>query len=755
MRYSLKTQFLIFAKIVLLINVVFSVYFFLKSYNREKEEISKNLYKESLKVESLLTTKFDFAAFQLEYINNQILAKNIATHNKKEWLEVVHEVISSIKNLNNLNDTISLSLFSWSNEHHQIEVSNAGGILPSKISLHERDYIKLCEKTPWKMFLGEPVVGKKGKKKIIPIGMGASDVQGTYKGTITSGFLIGNLTAYLNKNLFTKGTVIKIVYFDDEHFGTAPEYMEYIEQHADTLRANVKSGKFYTVLSKPKFLFDTNFSVFYKLQKYPIGILISLDPHIAFADFVDNFIPRLFELMIVIAIILIGLYYLLSRVIGPIIQLSEVAENLAENKPVTIPNGSYKELDVLSKQLERVKNFQYILQKEIINKTIYLEKALDAKNDFLNNISHEVRTPLQGILGISEQLAGHWEEFSEKQRYKYCKLIANSGDRLMDLMQNILDLSKYDNGKMLFEFLYHDIKKLISNVLKEQKPSLLEKKLKVKFNCNIENKIVCDHNRIAQVVRNLLSNSIKYSPMNGTITVYTEQNQDNSVQISIADQGAGIPQEELIHIFMPFIQGSKNNKSGTGLGLSIAKEIVSAHNGKIWAENLPESGAKFIFIIPNNEFLLNKKDQEKLQHSQIEHTIQTKTKKPRIVLVDDEEVCLLSSSMIINRMGYEVISHKNALDALNYVYHYHNKIDIIIIDFMMNEMNGIDFIKMVKQNPECQHLPFIIQTGVADMDLLSEATTMGDNIQILRKPFSQDSMKDTISRALKKYNVIT
>jgi two-component system, LuxR family, sensor kinase FixL len=195
----------------------------------------------------------------------------------------------------------------------------------------------------------------------------------------------------------------------------------------------------------------------------------------------------------------------------------------------------------------------------------------------------------------------------DKLLYYFSK-IDNTGKRLMDLLDNLLDLSKFEAGKMECVFRRINLKHIIDNFIKELEPALNEKEIIVEIvDVTTPSEIVGDESKICQVIRNLLSNAIKFTPISKKVTISIEQSEfhqnDKSIPallINVVDQGIGIPNDELDNIFDKFIQSSrtKTGAGGTGLGLAICKEIIDIHNGKIWAENNPDGGATFSFMLP-------------------------------------------------------------------------------------------------------------------------------------------------------------
>lgn len=236
------------------------------------------------------------------------------------------------------------------------------------------------------------------------------------------------------------------------------------------------------------------------------------------------------------------------------------------------------------------------------------EIAKNAQADFLANMSHEIRTPLHGILGFAQVGTDKAKDINNKDMIKYFSRISESGERLKILLDNLLDLRKIEEGKIELNIQSNDIVKIIKDCAEEQEAVINSNQLSLIYDIasNVPN-IQCDKNRIGQVIINILSNAVKFSPVNGKIIITVKMdtnniNADNVINVSVADQGVGIEKNELDTIFNKFVQSKNNiiNSSGTGLGLAISKEIIKEHNGRLWCENNKSSGAVFHFTLPVN-----------------------------------------------------------------------------------------------------------------------------------------------------------
>jgi len=239
------------------------------------------------------------------------------------------------------------------------------------------------------------------------------------------------------------------------------------------------------------------------------------------------------------------------------------------------------------------------------------EEASQAKSDFLANMSHELRTPMHSILSFSKFGTKQINKVPLEQKgidkiARFFANISDSGNRLMGLLNDLLDLAKLEAGQMSYEFDRYDLKTSTEAILTEFSTKLEEKQLKLTLDTRINDSTgYYDRDKIAQVIANVVSNAIKFTTDASTIRivisdVVKQESTIPSLIFSIYDQGIGVPEGELNTIFDQFIQSSKTDtgSGGTGLGLAISKEIITAHHGDIWAENINNSGAVIHFTLP-------------------------------------------------------------------------------------------------------------------------------------------------------------
>ena len=258
----------------------------------------------------------------------------------------------------------------------------------------------------------------------------------------------------------------------------------------------------------------------------------------------------------------------------------------------------------------------YVATKELLARTQSqaeeLEQANRYKSEFLANMSHELRTPMHAILSYAAMGEQKLDDAPREKIERYFARIHTSGERLLFLLNDLLDLAKLEAGRMEFHFEPCNLVELAEIAIGELARLADEKRIAMRVEGAEEASARCDTDRTLQVLRNLIGNAIKFSPEGSPIRVRIAPAQPTdpttrpgnkavpALRITVEDRGVGIPEEEITTIFDKFVQSSKTKTGagGTGLGLAISKEIIEGHGGAIWAANNTEGGVSFIFTLP-------------------------------------------------------------------------------------------------------------------------------------------------------------
>jgi two-component system sensor histidine kinase KdpD len=224
------------------------------------------------------------------------------------------------------------------------------------------------------------------------------------------------------------------------------------------------------------------------------------------------------------------------------------------------------------------------------------------KSQLLSTVSHELRTPLASIKGFATTLLRDDVQWDENSRHEFLSIIDEESDRLSELISNLLDMSRIEAGTLRIEPEPTDMKPIIEETVSAFQVMTHDHQFHVNLPKGLP-LVQADPRRARQVLRNLVDNAVKYSPLGGPIRI-TARVFEDSLEVSVTDKGLGIDPDHLDHIFDRFYQvdsASTREVGGSGLGLSISRAIVETHGGRIWAESQPGLGSTFLFTLPMEE----------------------------------------------------------------------------------------------------------------------------------------------------------
>ena len=405
-------------------------------------------------------------------------------------------------------------------------------------------------------------------------------------------------------------------------------------------------------------------------------------------------------------------------------------------------NDEYQKQNLqVKKQNEQLLELSEQLKNKAAELAFQKEKAEEStrlKSQFLASMSHELRTPMNSILGLTElildkaQLGG-----KNKERLE---VVLRSGKRLMSLINDILDLSKIEAGKM--EIREEDLllEELIEEVANTATPLALEKGLSfnVKRNCNTRLVLNTDRGKVAQVLINLIGNAIKFTEK-GKIELLVALNTDKELQFTVSDTGIGISDEDKKVIFEEFRQldGTTSRKfGGTGLGLAISKKILGLLGGKIWVASIEGEGSVFSFTIPI-KYVPVKSIVEPFSIN-IE-TLRKNSKNPILIIDDDPEVRYTIGQYLISR-GYKVIFADSGEAGIKLAIE--NQPFAIPLDLLLPSRDGWSILKELKENSETKNIPVILISIIGDKNL---GYGLGA-FEYFIKPISAEKLLSTFSK---------
>ena len=359
------------------------------------------------------------------------------------------------------------------------------------------------------------------------------------------------------------------------------------------------------------------------------------------------------------------------------------------------------------------------------------------KSEFVSLVSHELRTPLTSIKGYVDLLLdGDAGEITEEQ-LEYLEIVKNNSDRLVALINDLLDVSHIESGKITLQRTAVDLNRLITGVISSLRPQLAAKQQHLKLEIAADLPAIWgDADRITQVLINLLSNAHKYTLSGGTITLRTYLVEPEYVCVEVQDTGIGLSPSEQAQLFTKFFRAKNPATSdigGTGLGLTITRSLIEIHGGKITVKSEPGVGSTFSFTLPTTEKAVSPEEKEKHPPTPVSG---------RVLVVDDEPDIANLIRRYLNHAGYQVLIAQNAVEGLNIAKNEHP--DLITLDIMLPDADGFTVLEWLKSDAETAHIPVLM---LSMMDDGQRGKLLGA-VGYLRKPVQEHVLLERITSIL-------
>ena len=394
---------------------------------------------------------------------------------------------------------------------------------------------------------------------------------------------------------------------------------------------------------------------------------------------------------------------------------------------------------------------------------VYIGQRLaELKIKFFTNISHELRTPLTLIQGSIQELKN--EPRLTDRGTEYVSMMDKNASQMIQLVNQILDFRKIQNGKMRLHVSQVNVNDLLQQHYSQF--HILAEEQEISFNIQPADSPVyvwADKERLASVVRNILANAFKFTPSGGSIYASAGMlDGSEGVYIRVEDTGTGIPSDKLEDIFERFSQADNVKQSqyqGTGIGLALSKEIIELHHGRIYAENGSESGAVFTVELPlgkqhfaegevdfyeGMEFVENSPQTNDNDVADVAEKVHD-TGSPTLIIVDDnKDLCRLLRLQLEQK--YNIYTAQDGSEGLKKIGIYHP--DVVIMDQMMPVMDGLEMLRRIRNDFQISHIPVIMLTAKGDEEAKTRAISMGANAYIT-KPFNKDYLQARIEQLLK------
>jgi signal transduction histidine kinase/CheY-like chemotaxis protein len=524
--------------------------------------------------------------------------------------------------------------------------------------------------------------------------------------------------------------------------------------------------------------FGTGLSVDYRRERViahwryiPIvgwGLVAKIDEKEAFASIksLRNYI-MFFSLSFILFLIVIA-FWISKKIVDPLDSLNKFTDRVSSGDYSVYPEAKTEdELGQLTvsfiNMTKKLQKYHTHLEELVEDRTAKLSfsnaelaKASRLKDEFLANMSHELRTPLNSILGLSEALQEEiYGGLNQKQTDKI-RNIEESGRHLLNLINEILDLSKIEAGKMVLEYSKISIDGLLQSSLRFIKQIAFKKRIKVSstISSSIET-FQADEKRMKQILVNLLSNSVKFTPEGGKLGLDIDVDDENqTISFSVWDTGIGIKPEHLETLFQPFVQiDSKLSRQyeGTGLGLALVRKLTDLHNGSISVESEPDKGSRFTITIPLMESAgkeIVHKDMNESDVLIVKEQEQSKSEKQKLILLaEDNEQNITTLKDYLEAKQFKVIVARNGKEAIEKAHEIKPK--LILMDIQMPVMDGLEATSIIRtsKNPDIAKVPIIALTALAMPGDRERCIDAGAN-EYMKKPVGLKKLVETMNELL-------
>ena len=396
---------------------------------------------------------------------------------------------------------------------------------------------------------------------------------------------------------------------------------------------------------------------------------------------------------------------------------------IAESKLENVNQELEKRVEERTAELQLSEENLRLNSDELKAVNFSLAKASRLKDEFLASMSHELRTPLTGILGLSEALQLQNQGDLNQKQLKALKMIEKSGWHLLDMINDILDLSKIEAEKFILEFEFCRIDDVCDESLQLSRGMAQQKRQRVAFSSDSGGAVVrADPRRLKQILVNLLSNAIKFTPEEGQIGVEIKASKrDHLVSITVWDEGIGIKKEDIQHLFKPFTQldaSLSRQYSGTGLGLSLVDRLAKLQGFSVEVESEPGKGSRFTINIPWSSEIptaadLSNKPANNTDTRQGSRDANTDSARATILFADDNDLIVETFSDFLENNGYNVIVAHDGIELVNITSI--SAPDLILADIQMPGLDGLRAIQQIRAmaDKRMKNVPIIALTALA------------------------------------------
>lgn len=605
-RNTLSRNYFIFSAIVLILVIGLCSWFAHSIYSNQINKRNFQLISGSNRVENTVSETFRQMEYLIRFIGRQVVDYDMND------LAYISRILQYFGTDNHVRSTGSRTGFDWITSEGKLSVTGTNGILKKPIDITEsRTYFYKSIENPLSLNFDNPSYGKVSAEWIIPSAMGFYDDDGRYAGAISLGFSIAELNNKLKEILTKEGMYFILINEENKVVVNSGEMNH--EQESKVISAFIDNKKHLSKfwLEAPIVVDNVAYSYLKTMTQFPFTVIIGYDINNERYTIWDKLIPLIIAFCSIGLIFLVILHIFARSIIKPIVILSSIADKISRGEDISrfprhIPYELYNlsvQLSKIHRYIGRIKRFKRENEQAETAKRI-AQQSDQAKSELMALVSHELRTPLNAIINFSEiQKDEIFGPINNEKYLEYARDIHSSGKHLLQLINNILDLSKAEANKLDLQETNVDVKESIQSCIKTLRERAIREKIDIIeiYDDNLPT-LYADELCIKQIMLNILSNAINFTDEGGKITV-SAYIADKGYIIRITDTGVGIPEENLESVLEKFNQAYNTNRSrrgGTGLGLPLTKTLVELHKGDLKLESELGVGTTITIIFPKD-----------------------------------------------------------------------------------------------------------------------------------------------------------
>ncbi len=598
---SLSRDFAFFAALIVFVLTIAALWVTYEAYIDHSQQMVHQMETEATRIDRAMILEIEHSSYLLQALGQQI------THMNTDDLNGIAVLLRSFDTTATLHH-----VFSWIDANQNNVVSSNKGV-HKPVDVSDRDFVKMAMAEPGKIQIGNPIQGRVSNKWALPVALGLTDSTGKYIGTILISMDIDTLTRNLRSAV--KGSGISFTVYSRSllplNQTIAEEKMLPIDIYSQQLKTTDLTKYPSGVLSVAS-LFDKNsMYIYYEVSaNYPYIIMLGFDNSASWAAMRELLIPRLIQILAMGIFMLALLWLVRSRIIKPISELATITGGIARGEPYRDPisSGGVNELYVLAQQIKKLSNYIdeiFRIEEENKNKNLMFRKGKEAsdlsnkiKIEFLTAMSHDLRTPLNTIIGFSEIMKLQSYGTFENPQYLQCvKDINEAAHQLQYLTDDVMALSSAEAGMIELQEKHIDVRFMLSKCLRQVADRLGDNKLHIELKLpDTMPRLLMDEGRLKQIIINLILNAINQSAADSHVVIraYTEQDKGGKETFCLAfsDSRASLAKTGRAEV-------SKTAKySLSNLSIPLTKALVAMHQATLEIKNQPGKPYSTILRFP-------------------------------------------------------------------------------------------------------------------------------------------------------------